>query len=84
MLLRGDNIQNRSQAGGESFRLFQADGKSLATMSGDGGIRRCCFYFLVLPISSPGPNLRILFCQGWAHWSHSKRNYASCGVDSPV
>lgn len=68
MLLRGDNIQNRSQAGGEKEReraqFFQADGKGLAKMSEDGKIWWLRFYFLVLSFSSPGPNFLIFFCLG--------------------
>lgn len=47
MLLRGDNIQNRSQAGGESVRFSQADGKGLATRSGNMAV------LLFLPGSFP-------------------------------
>lgn len=70
MLLRGDNIQNRSQAGGESALFSQADGKGLAKTSRDEKIWWHCFYLLVHSLSSPGLNFQIFFCQGWARCSH--------------
>lgn len=85
MLLRGDNIQNRSQAGGESRRFFQADGKRLATMSGNGEYGGAAFASWFFP--SVFLDLTFwcsLFCQGWAHCSHFKKKYALCGVHSPV
>lgn len=70
MLLRGDNIQNRSQAGGESTQSSQADGKGLAKTSGDEKIWWHCFYLLVRSLGSPGLNFGIFFCRAWARRSH--------------